>query len=326
MSLDNLLNIILGFISVNILHFHWIENFFRSKRKPLYILRFLIFLFCLQIIKFFLKKKIIVTLHNVLPHEILDKRLDIIGFSMILKIADIVIVHNKFSYTSCINFYKILPSKVYVIPHGNFIKYYLDKISKEDARRLLQIRNDSFVILFFGHIRRYKGLERILPILEELLNNYPNLVVLLAGNCRDSLLKQELISLAQRFKNRILLHIGYIPDKYVQVYMGAADIGVIPYKRIWTPGSLLLFMSFSKPVIIPRLPAVVEVIGKEYELYFDPYEDRQLKHSIERAITLHSNNSLRKVGLHLYAKVLEYKWEDIAFQTRRLYEKVIYHA
>jgi len=309
-----------------IVHLHWIEAIFRG---PPYdagmskcIFRSLIYMFAMIGIKYVLRKKIVITLHNIKPHEIIYPRLEEFMFKFSINIADAVIVHNNYSKDKAIDFYKLNNNnikKMNIIPHGNFISYFKNNISKKKARKVLNIPEDKFVLLFFGQIRpETRGIEDLLKVLEDIFNENKNFFVILAGVCNKSLRKQLYI-FSNKFKENSLIRLEFIPDDDIQIYMNAADVGILPFKRISTSGSLFLQMSFKKPVIVSDLEPIKELLGDDYPLYCDPDN----KESLKRAILNARGIDLEKISEKVYKIAESYDWGKISKMTIEVYERVL---
>lgn len=304
-------------LSADILHLHWIEYYLRGKTVLTTVIKFLTFMFILLILRL-IRKKIVITPHNVVPHERLYPKIEHFGFNISLRLANIVIVHNEYSKKMTQKLYGIKEKKIRVIPHGNFISYYPNHISREKAREVLSIPRDSFVILFFGHIRPYKGLDEVIHVLSEILTERKDFYVIIAGKCEDRILKESLLKFQQKFSQKVLLKLGYIPNNEVQIYMNSADVGILPYREISTSGSLLLYMSFAKPVIVPNLEPVREVLG-DSGFYFEPGDIDSLKTAIINSASLINSN----MSYEVYNKALKFDWDMIARKTEKVYKEVL---
>jgi len=236
------------------------------------------------------------------------------GFLFSLRIADAIIVHNEWSKKEASRIYKIEEGKIHVIPHGNFIGYYPNEISKIDARDKLKIPKEAFVILYFGKIRKYKGLNILISALKDIKER--DIWVVICGKPEDERIKEDLLKFGKTFKNCVL-RLNYIPDSEIQVYMNACDIGVLPYEEITTSGTLLLFASFKRTVIVPSLESLKEIVG-EAAIYYTPGNVNDLKRAI-----IESKTEIDRSSKIIFKKALKYNWESIATKTYKLYQKIL---
>lgn len=304
-------------IKTNIIHLHWIEYFLRRRNFPLTVLEATGFILGLLFLKL-VRKKMVITLHNVKPHESLYPRLEHFGFKFCLKLANAVIVHNEYAKKEALALYKITDAKVDVIPHGNFVSYYPNVISKEKARDLLNISRNKFVLLYLGIIRPYKGLDDLISALDGILTKQKDIVAVICGRVQDKNLEATLLQFSAKFDGHCIAKLEYIPDDEVQIFMNAADVGILPYKDITTSGALMLFMSFQKPVIVPDLEPIREMLG-ENGIYFKAGDVKSLRTAILNSRQMNLSNISRRV----YAKALEFNWDDIAMKTVAVYKNII---
>ena len=136
-------------------------------------------------------------------------------------------------------------------------------ISKEEARSHLHINPNDFVFLFFGFIRKYKGLDLLLHAVEKLKNLQPstiNFKLLIAGEFYENQKPyQELIE-QLNIQDHLILKTDFIPDSKVKYYLCAADAVVQPYKNATQSGVTPLAYHFEVPMIVTNvggLPSLV---------------------------------------------------------------------
>lgn len=317
------LSIISVSLKADIVHLHWIEYFMLSYTYGLLasVIKFFSFLTFVIILKIF-RKRIVITLHNVQPHEIISQTLIKTGFRLSLKMADAIIVHNHFSKKAICRLYKICgkaAQKVIVIPHGNFIGFYENKVSKSKAREILKIDKDKFVLLYLGRIRKYKGIELLLEAFKKAITVENNIFLMICGNPDEISLVKKLNTVKNEIKYNIFIHPKYIPEGDLQIYMNAADVGILPYTQVTTSGSVLLFSSFRKPVIVPNISVIKEAIGNS-AIYFKKGDINSLTEAILLAKQMKGNGVLNKIADAVYNKVLsKYSWQKIAEDTLALY-------
>lgn len=300
----------------HIIHLHWIEFHIRSPKGFLFTyLKFACYAASLVVIKYILRKKIVITLHNIRPHEILHPRIEYFSFLLSLNVADAIITHNEWSKKAASELYKISDEKIYVIPIGNFIGYYPNKITKEEARKKLDIPMDTFVLLYFGLIRKYKGLDLLLSALGNLQDC--DILSIICGKPDNETVKRYLENFKKNNEN-CLLELTYISDDEIQFYMNAADVGILPYEEITTSAVLLLFASFKKTVIASDLEPIRETLG-DAAIYYNPGNLTDLK----RAIIESKKMNLDSISEASFQKAYNYKWENIAMSTYQVYRKVM---
>jgi glycosyltransferase involved in cell wall biosynthesis len=219
--------------------------------------------------------------------------------------------------------YNVALKKIKVIPHGNFIKQYPNRCSMAQAREKLKISQNRFVILFFGHVRRYKGLEIILNFLKK-FDELPEtikreILFLFAGRFREKEFLRSLLKLRDFRGLPIVIYDKFVDNNDVQYFMNSCNIGLIPYKSITTPGSLLLFMSFSKPVIISRHLNILELADEKFCIFLREFSENELNLAIQKAYFWWKSGKLEEMGSYAYNEALRYDWKIIANEHFKLF-------
>lgn len=301
-------------LGYRIIHIHW-PSF--GTRLPFILnkrIAYVVFLLTLKWLDI-LGYKVIWTVHNVLPHE--PQTIDDLTLMKRLALqSNAKIVHSKLTIDQ-MRGHGINTSNVHIIPHGNYIQTYPTKISVENARSILGISQNEFVILFFGQIRPYKGVEYLLDALNS-IEHYHNVRLVIAGKCSDVDLSKEIS--ATKSKITIDFHEGRVDDNDVAIYFKACDVVCLPFKAITTSGSALLALSFGKPLIAPSVGALAELPHNVGYLY-DPNKHNALALSLNSAIENKAELSMLGDNGLEYAETLN--WGDIGQRTLELYKKVL---
>lgn len=142
---------------------------------------------------------------------------------------------------------KLLGRKeIAVVPFFHYEGIYKNRITKSEAREKLKIASEKFVYLFFGTLRRYKGVDILIRAFKELNSDS---ILLIAGEAsQEPEYMDELKQLAGDSAN-IKISEKMIPDNEIQTFMNAADIAVFPFRRISNSTAVILAKSFYKPTI-----------------------------------------------------------------------------
>lgn len=262
----------------------------------------------------FLGKNTIFTVHNVKPHE--DFNIDSSRhYSLDF---DKVIVHTDYSKNILIKDYMTADDSIFVIPHGNylFINDINSSLSKEEACRVLGVHSDTFNILFFGYIRKYKGLDIILKILKDLPSD---IRLIIAGSSSDFSEYDDLIK-TNNLSNSVYKFIKYLDLKDFAPYFYSSDICVFPYRNIYQSGAMQISFAFSKVCVASNLDGFKENIKEgETGFMFDIDNVEELK---EKILYCYNNrNVLESIGRNAYEYAdRELGWDGIAERTVRLYK------
>jgi glycosyltransferase involved in cell wall biosynthesis len=269
-------------------------------------------------------KKIILSIHNVTPHTedfptvFLDKILN----KIIYPFADHFIIHNKRNKKKFIELYKINDSKISIIPHGSIMPYQkIKNITKKNAMKYLKISSNKKIILFFGYIWGYKGLDVLLKSLIDIKENMDNVVLLLAGQPLRDWKKYEAIIRENQLEDFIIKHLRYIPDSEIEYYFSSADIVVLPYHEhpFDTHGGVAaLALSFNKPMIVTDVGGLPEYV-KDNRIISKPDNAKELAQKIIN--TLNDKTFLKKLLKDSKELSKELSWDKIADLTIEVYNK-----
>lgn len=140
-----------------------------------------------------------------------------------------------------------------------------ERISKEAARQQLGIGNEESVILFFGFIRKYKGLDILFEAISILKTRYPKdktqrLKFLIAGEFYEDRKPYDALIEKLDIKDQLILRTDFIPDSEVKYYLCAADLVVQPYRNATQSGVTPLAYHFEVPMVVTNvggLPSLV---------------------------------------------------------------------
>ncbi|MDD5347405.1 MAG: glycosyltransferase family 4 protein [Candidatus Omnitrophica bacterium] len=273
-----------------------------------------------------LGKRIVLTCHNVLPHEDAEKQ----AFFMRQALANIyaasraIIAHSEFSRARLIELFGVPAAKITVIPHGNYLFFRRTEMSQAEARQALGLPADARIVLQFGAIRLYKGIDVLLEAFAGVREAGKDVRLLLAGKPMH-LDPAGIFEAIRRLglEDAVIVKAGYVDFDDIAKYFFASDAAVFPYKEIDMSGSLQLAFAFERPVVAARSGGLPEVIedGKN-GLLFSANDVTELAGCLSRLLgddALRQN--LGQAGLRLARE--RFSWEPIAAGTVSVYERVI---
>ena len=183
-------------------------------------------------------------------------------------------------------------------------------VDKHNARERLNIPLNSKVLLFFGLIRDYKGLDVLLEAMNTLDEKYYLIVAgEVYGDDQSYLQQIENIPKAQ-----VLIHNGYIPDDEVKYYFSASDLCVLPYKKGTQSGVQAISDSFCTPVLVSENGGLHEKIEEGRSGFIiDKLDSQHLANKIQN---IFSGGKLDIVREKLQATLSNRgdEWKDFADQ------------
>jgi len=159
----------------------------------------------------------------------------------------------------------IAKEKITVVPHGINDVIPEARVTRLEAKQQLGYSPNEKILLFFGNIAPYKGLEDLIRALAELIDEDDRFRLVIAGPVKDKDCEgywQELEKIIKdlRLSDYVRKEVRFIPDEDVGVFFKASDVSVLPYKRIYQSGVLLLSYRQGLPVIAADVGSLREDI------------------------------------------------------------------
>ena len=252
------------------------------------------------------------TLHNLDLHEAAGS-VEGWGAAQILALADVVHVHD--AGTAALVAARFGRQRgVIVVPHGHYMRYYPNIVSRDEARAALSLPADAFVFACLGLLRPYKGLEELLPAFQSLPGR--DLLLLLAGKPGTKSYLSALQALSAG-DDRIRLEPRFLQPEEVQVYLNAADACVLPYRQITTSGAAVLAFSFGLPVIAPALGVFPNLVTEGRGLLYNPAEPDALPRALVQARQIDWTGAREEI----MAWIAQFDWTEIGRSLLTAYKK-----
>ena len=237
--------------------------------------------------------------------------------------ADALILHSEQNRQQLVRWIPAVAEKANVIPHGNYDEFRNLEMSRERARQRLELPDDRKIVLFFGAIREYKGLDLLLQTVGPVTSSCDSALFVVAG-LASRVLESAYRTQAEELKippESLLLRFGYLTTEDAIAYVCASDLVVLPYQEIYQSGVLFWAYSFSRPVVATRVGSFEESIddGKSGWLV-----DKDDVNGLAAALTAALGDSEKLATAGRYARNLadRYDWNGIAQRTVQLYERV----
>lgn len=180
------------------------------------------------------------------------------------------------------------------------------------------------MVLFFGQIRSVKGLDTAIRAIAALKDEVPNIRLVVAGKLlKDDLERYKQVIAETGVEDNVILHLGYVPQEKVDYYYYACDAIVLPYRKIYQSGVLLMAMSYGIPVIASDLEGMKDIINHgENGLLFPVDDYNELASAVLRIIE--DNLFAERIGRRGKEYVTDrHDWYNIALKTAEFYKDVL---
>jgi glycosyltransferase involved in cell wall biosynthesis len=276
-----------------------------------------------------LGKKLLLTVHNVnaRKRDGNDTWLNRLTLKIQYHLADHLFVHTEQMKKDLVDQFAVPLSAITVIPFGLNNAVPETGLSLEEARSRLDLAREDRVILFFGNIAPYKGLEYLVDAFQQLNARGNGYRLIIAGNPKncESYWNSVQDSLQRHVnRDRILQRSEYIPDDETEVYFKSADVLVLPYRYIYQSGVLFLGYSFGLPVIATDVGSLREdIIEGKTGFVCKPDNAADLTRAIEMyfasELFLNLNHRRQEIRDHAHQR---YSWDVVGQITKDIYERL----
>jgi glycosyltransferase involved in cell wall biosynthesis len=235
-----------------VVHIHWVFAFTIPGARRLPFLRRLAYAWFLVWLRTcrLAGMHIVWTAHNVLPHEPVFTD-DAAARRALVSASELVFAHSPSALAELAELGAV-PRRSAVIRHG--------PIAAPSAMpmRIPGADDEPRRFLFFGRVQEYKGVEDLLAAFAALPGDVATHLTV-AGQCDDAGLRARLSALARGCGRRLVLSLERVPEEKLAQLLAAADVVVLPFRRVTTSGSAIMALSFGRPLIVPDLAALADL-------------------------------------------------------------------
>jgi glycosyltransferase involved in cell wall biosynthesis len=250
---------------------------------------------------------------NVVPHE---KRPGDTGFARyFINACDGFVTMSK-AVMEDLKQFTTTPNKKYLL-HPLYTSFG-EKLDKTEARRTLGLPEDKKLVLFFGLIRKYKGLDMLLDAFHE-LKNHPEIVLVIAGEFYED--KQPYLDLIEKhgIGSQVILHGKFIANDEVKLYFSAADLVALPYRSATQSGVTQVSFHFEVPTLVTNVGGLSEIIPDKVAGYVVEPNGKAIAEGIDDYF---SNNRMPAFTEGMKKEKQKYDWSIFVNEVIDLYKKL----
>ena len=187
-------------------------------------------------------------------------------------------------------------------------------ISKHEAREKLGIGRDGPVILFFGFIRKYKGLDLLLEAMSDERIKQAGVKLLIAGEYYEDAKQYRGQADRLGINDQLILKTDFIPDSEVKFYLCAADAVVQPYRNATQSGVTPLAYYYEKPMIVTNVGGLPSLVPDGKAGIVSEPEPGSIAGAIIKFYQLGEAHFIP----HLRVEKQKYSWETLANTIKSL--------
>ena len=205
------------------------------------------------------KKPVVFTVHNVLPHE--KSRGYIAASRILFTLGDHFIVHTEQNRRQLMAHYHIPESRISRIPHGTLDFQANTDADKGSIRETLDISSGEKVILLFGAIRSYKGVETALKAFAEVKKSMDHARLVIAGKLWENWAPYDRLIRDLDLAAHVTTILDYIPSGEVHRLYTAADLVILPYHHFDSQSGVgNTAIAFRKPMIVSNVGGLPDLV------------------------------------------------------------------
>lgn len=177
------------------------------------------------------------------------------------RLAYHVIAHSRVGKRELQQSLGLADAKVTYVPIGNYLHAIGAPLTRAAARRQLALPETGPIVLFLGQIKAVKGVDLLLNAFPAVLRAHPDATLVIAGRVwKDDIGTYEKLATDLGLGDRCLMRIGFVPDADMPAYHHAADLIVLPYRRIYQSASLYMAMAYGTPILASDIEGMQELV------------------------------------------------------------------
>ena len=195
-----------------------------------------------------------------------------------------------------------------------------EKLPIREARKKLGIDDNDKVILFFGLIRKYKGLDLLLEAMGDERIKKAGIKLLIAGEFYEDRTYYDNIIQTQGIENSIILHGKFIANEEVKLYFSATNLVTLPYRNATQSGVTQVAFHFEKPVLVTNVGGLSEIIPNGKAGYVVESNKTSIADAI---IDFFNNNREATYTQGMIEEKQKYDWRIFVDKITNLYRRIV---
>lgn len=258
--------------------------------------------------------KIIAITHNVIPHEhrLGDKQLT----NYFVKSCDGYVTLAK-SVLDDLKVYTSNPNAVF-IPHPVY-DIFGEKVTKTDALKALNLDNKFKYLLFFGIVRKYKGLDLLLEAFGKGNFKEKNIKLIVAGEFYEDEANYDEIIQKYELNDAVIFTKSFVESNQVKNYFCASDLIVQPYRTATQSGVTQIAYHFERPMLVTNVGGLAEIVTHNKVGYVCDANPESIQNSIK---DFFDNNREEEFSKNTASEKHRFSWDAMVDGIKVLYDKL----
>ena len=258
--------------------------------------------------------KVLVVVDNIFPHE---RRLGdkILNKYFINSVHGFITMSNQ--VLSDLRYFDNLKPAINAV-HPLYDNFG-DIQSKLQARNNLNLNQEDNYVLFFGIIRKYKGLDILLESFKDTRLKDHNVKLIVAGEFYEDSAPYMDIVKKYNLEDSVIFHSGFIPNSEVSNYFCAADMIVQPYRSATQSGVTQIAYHFEKPMLVTDVGGLKEIVPHNKVGYVCQPNSENV---IESILDFYINKKEDQFVLGVVEEKKKYSWDIMIDNIKKLYQRL----
>lgn len=255
------------------------------------------------------------TVHNVLPHGCDHSRAFRWFYKLAYRVPHVLLVHTSAARSQLMEEFGVPGEKIHLTCLGLNEEMPITSLSCSEARARLGFGDREKLILSFGRIDEYKGLDLLIEAFD--LLELEDARVVVAGPFGDSDYRKRILLQVSRAKRtaHITLHERFIPNEEGEVFFKACDVLCLPYRNVYQSGLVFLGPRFGLPIVSTDVGSMREFVEGDMGVIAKTNDARGISEGLNEFFA--SSHRFRRE--HIAAKARGYRWDDICRALVTLY-------
>jgi D-inositol-3-phosphate glycosyltransferase len=244
---------------------------------------------------------VLVILDNLFPHEKRPGDTQLTNY--FFRFCDRAICQSSTVLEQLARTYPHIPRTM--LPHPVY-ENFGELEPRENARRRLGI-TATRVILFFGFVRRYKGLDRLLEAMPAIVERVPDVHLLVVGEFFED--REPYLRMIREggVGDRVTIHDSYVPNEEVAGWFSSADMLVLPYHSATNSGIVQIGYNFAVPAIVTNVGSLSEVVlDGETGIVLDEATPEAIAEAVAR---IYEGDTRERFSANIVRERKKYSWD-----------------
>jgi len=277
---------------------------------------------------YYLKKlkkntKLILTVHDVLPHKyMINKNIDLYFIKKTYEAFDYYIVHSEQNKWELSRYFGINKDKISIVKHGIEKPRTINKTEIVNFRKQYNLPRFKKTLLFFGTLREDKGLDLLLKALGGIRKE--DFFLIIAGKARSRQLYMGYFKIIREMnlEDNVLFLNRFIKDNEIPILFNVSDFIILPYRYFYSQsGVLATAVTYQLPVIVSDTGSMGDFV-REHNIG-KVFKSNSLK-LLREDIKFFVESDLQKYKLNEIRCRDKYSWQKIAKRTLEVYNSVVH--